>query len=184
MKRFRAPNRHRASSMCVNFSEGIARLIITWKLSHVIFSQYLRGLPLCFSTPRLGHGFVPGDVAMLVARIVGRSGEVVAIERDPVRSVGPGLALPRQVFITLTLCIPISLSTRRTHRLMRPSAASFRSLFLLLWLRCVLWLNKYDPPASLRFKRCRGLHVSHFRRTCRSGPQPFRSSTRPVSIPA
>jgi hypothetical protein len=38
----------------------------------------------------------------------------------------------------------------RTHRLMPPSGAASYSLFLILQLRCVLWLNKYDPTALLR----------------------------------
>ena len=63
----------------------------------------------------LGSGV--GDVAMLVAR------KRLSVMR--VRSAVRGLAQAKQVFITSTLCRPISLSIRRTHRLMQGLVATF-----------------------------------------------------------
>ena len=45
-------------------------------------------------------------------------------------------------------------------------------------------VKQVRPDGVVRFKRCPGLPVSHFRHTCRSGPQRFRWSTKPVSVPA
>src|SRR6266566_7516766 len=103
-----------------------------------------------------------GDVAMLAARLVGPSGEVVGIERDP-RSIVRARARVTEAGLRNVSFVQSDVSQiQAASPSTLPSAVSYSCGYLILFPLCARCLNKFAPGESLLSRSRIGRRFLHF----------------------